>query len=46
MDDHTGAGNAAAWAQLLLAILDEGRRAATYKLAVPPALSDCCVPSA
>ncbi|MCW2777507.1 MAG: endonuclease [Frankiales bacterium] len=32
-----------AWAQLLLSVLDEGRRTATYKLAVLLALVDCCV---
>jgi hypothetical protein len=31
-----------AFAQLLLALLDEGRRTATYKLAVLLALIDCC----
>jgi hypothetical protein len=34
---------ALAWAQLLLTVLDEGRRTATYKLAVLLALLDCCV---
>lgn len=34
---------ALAWAQLLLTILEEGRRTATYKLAVLLALLDCCV---
>lgn len=34
---------ALAWAQLLLAVLDEGRRTATYKLAVLLGLLDCCV---
>ena len=42
MDEDAGAGNAAAWAQLVLTILDEGRRTATYKLAVLLALIDCC----
>ena len=46
-DDSTRAGDrpdeALAWAQLLLTILDEGRRTATYKLAVLLALLDCCV---
>ena len=44
--EHDDAGNAAAWAQLLLTILDEGRRTATYKLAVLLALIDCCALSA
>ena len=35
--------DALAWAQLLLTVLDEGRRTATYKLAVLLALLDCCV---
>ena len=34
---------ALAWAQLLLTVLEEGRRTATYKLAVLLALLDCCV---
>jgi len=34
---------ALAWAQLLLTILEEGRRTATYKLAVLLSLLDCCV---
>lgn len=42
MDEQDDAGNAAAWAQLVLTILDEGRRTATYKLAVVLALLDCC----
>jgi hypothetical protein len=42
MSEHDGGGNAAAWAQLVLTILDEGRRTATYKLAVLLALIDCC----
>ena len=46
MDEDIGAGNAAAWAQLVLTILDEGRRTATYKLAVLLALIDCCALSA
>ena len=33
MDEDTGAGNVAAWAQLVRTILDEGRRTATYELA-------------
>lgn len=45
-DRRAGAGDAAAWAQLLLTILDEGRRTATYKLAVLLALIDCCALSA
>jgi hypothetical protein len=35
--------DALAWAQLLLTVLDEGRRTATYELAVLLALLDCCV---
>lgn len=46
MDQDGSAGNAAAWAQLLLTILDEGRRTATYKLAVLLALLDCSALSA
>ncbi len=46
MDEDTNAGNAAAWAQLVLTVLDEGRRTATYKLAVLLALIDCCALSA
>ncbi len=43
---HPGPGtgsDALAWAQLLPNVLDEGRRTATYKLAVLLALIDCCV---
>lgn len=45
MDADRGEGrdDALAWAQLLLTVLDEGRRTATYKLAVLLALLDCCV---
>lgn len=46
MDEDAGGGTAAAWAQLVLTILDEGRRTATYKLAVLLALIDCCALSA
>ena len=46
MHERDNAGNAAAWAQLVLTILDEGRRTATYKLAVLLALMDCCALSA
>jgi 5-methylcytosine-specific restriction endonuclease McrA len=46
VDEDTSAGGAAAWAQLLLTVLDEGRRTATYKLAVLLALIDCCALSA
>lgn len=46
MSEHGSADNAAAWAQLVLTILDEGRRTATYKLAVLLALLDCCALSA
>ena len=42
MAEGDGAGNAAAWAQLVLTVLDESRRTATYKLAVLLALIDCC----
>ena len=35
--------DALAWAQLVLTVIDEGRRTATYKLAVLLALIDCCV---
>lgn len=37
-----GASDGLAFAQLLLNLLDEGRRTATYKLAVLLALIDCC----
>ena len=47
LDDSVTDGDrpdeALAWAQLLLTILEEGRRTATYKLAVLLALLDCCV---
>ena len=45
MLDETGdrPDEALAWAQLLLTVLEEGRRTATYKLAVLLALLDCCV---
>lgn len=46
MHEDSSSGNAAAWAQLVLTILDEGRRTATYKLAVLLALIDCCALSA
>ncbi len=46
MEGDNSAGNATAWAQLVLTILDEGRRTATYKLAVLLALIDCCAMSA
>ena len=46
MAEGDGAGTAAAWAQLVLTVLDEGRRTATYKLAVLLALIDCCALSA
>lgn len=46
MHECDNAGNASAWAQLVLTILDEGRRTATYKLAVLLALMDCCALSA
>lgn len=46
MNDESTAGDAAAWAQLVLTILDAGRRTATYKLAVLLALIDCCALSA
>ncbi len=46
LDDSSREGDrpdeALAWAQLLLTILDEGRRTATYKLAVLLALLDSC----
>lgn len=46
MNEQDRAVDAAAWAQLVLTILDEGRRTATYKLAVLLALIDCCALSA
>ena len=39
----SAAPDALSFAQLLLDLLDEGRRTATYKLAVLLALVDCCV---
>ena len=41
-----GTEDAAAWAQRLLTVLNEGKRTATYKLAVLLALIDCCALSA
>ncbi len=43
MNRDGGPADDVAWAQLLLSVLDEGRRTATYKLAVLLALIDCCV---
>ncbi len=44
MPDEADRPDAAlAWAQLLLTVLDEGRRTATYKLAVLLGLLDRCV---
>ena len=43
MADQQQTDDPLAWAQLLLTVLDEGRRTATYKLAVLLALLDCCV---
>ncbi len=41
-EDSTALSNPLAFTQQLLQILDEGRRTATYKLAVLLALVDCC----
>ena len=43
LDEGGRDDGALVWAQLLLTVLDEGRRTATYKLAVLLGLLDCCV---
>lgn len=42
----SGSGDLSSFAERLLAVIDEGRRTATYKLAVLLALMDCCAEQA
>jgi 5-methylcytosine-specific restriction endonuclease McrA len=41
-DDSSATGELAGFAERMLAVIDEGRRTATYKLALLLALMDCC----
>ena len=40
--ERSGEGGVTGFAERLLAVIDEGRRTATYKLALLIALMDCC----